>query len=63
MSFHGIPNWPPTWIWIDGPEETQLKGEIGILRSVLLSKLDLASRCFLLIFHEQIILSGLFDFR
>jgi hypothetical protein len=53
MSFHGIPNWPPTWIWIDGPEEKHPKGELGILRSVLLSKLDRANRCFLLIFYEQ----------
>jgi hypothetical protein len=53
MSFHGIPNWPPTWIWIDGPEEKRPKGEIGILQSVLLSKLDRANRCFLLILYEQ----------
>ena len=18
MSYHGVPNWPPTWTWIDG---------------------------------------------
>jgi hypothetical protein len=42
----------PTGIWIDGPEEKHPEGEIGILRSVLLSKLDHANRCFLLIFYE-----------
>jgi hypothetical protein len=53
MSYRGVPNWPPTWVWIDGPEESRPKGEIGILRSVLLSKLQPANRCFLLIFHED----------
>jgi hypothetical protein len=52
-SYRGVPNWPPTWVWIDGPEESRPKGEIGILRSVLLKKLQPANRCFLLIFHED----------
>jgi hypothetical protein len=53
MSYRGIPNWPPTWVWIDGPEEKRLKGELGILKSVLLSKIQQADRCFLLIFCEE----------
>jgi hypothetical protein len=53
ISYRGVPNWPPTWVWIDGPEESHPKGEIGIWRSVLLSKLQPANRCFLLIFHED----------
>ena len=52
MSYHGVLNWPPAWVWIDGPEEKRLEGEIGILRSVFLSKRQPANRCFLLIFHE-----------
>jgi hypothetical protein len=23
MSYRGVPNWPPTWVWIDGPEESK----------------------------------------
>jgi hypothetical protein len=53
MSYRGILSWPPTWVWIDGPKKNCPKGEIGILKSVLLSKLQPANRCFLLIFHED----------
>ena len=52
MSYNGVPNWPPAWIWIDGPEDKQPEGELGILRTVLLSK-HWANRCFLLIFYEE----------
>jgi hypothetical protein len=53
MSHHGLRNWPPAWTWIDGPEDKQPIGEIGILRMVLLSKTSLADRCFLLIRYEE----------
>ena len=52
MSYKHVPNWPPRWIWIDGPEDKHPKGEVGILRAVLLSK-DRVNRCFLLIFHQE----------
>ena len=52
MSYHGTRNWPPVWVWIDGREEKCAKGEVGILRSVFLSKLQRADRCFLMIFYE-----------
>jgi hypothetical protein len=53
MSYRGVPNWPPTWTWTDGREDNHPKGEIGILSAVLLSKLQPANRCFLLIFYEE----------
>jgi hypothetical protein len=53
MSYRGIPNWPPTWVWIDGAEEKHLRGELGILRSVLSSKLQHANRFFLLTAYED----------
>ena len=52
MSYKGVPSWPPRWIWLDGPEDKHPKGEVGILRTVLLSK-DRVNRCFLLMFHED----------
>jgi len=52
MSYKGVPSWPPRWIWLDGPEDKHLKGEVGVLRAVLLSK-DRVNRCFLLMFHEE----------
>jgi hypothetical protein len=52
MSYRGLPNWPPTWTWVDGREDKHPKGEVGILRAVLRSK-DRINRCFMLIFHEE----------
>jgi hypothetical protein len=53
MSYKGAPSWPPTWTWIDGTEGKHPKGEVGILRSVYLSKILRANRCFLLIRYEE----------
>jgi hypothetical protein len=52
MSYRGNRSWPPAWVWIDGREEQRPKGEVGILTSVLSSKIQRADRCFLLIFYE-----------
>src|SRR5215813_9458295 len=52
MSCRGVPSWPPSWIWLDGPKEEHPRGEVGILRSVLSSKIDPAKRCFLLISYK-----------
>jgi hypothetical protein len=52
ISRHGVPNWPPAWTWIDGEENKQPNGEIGILKAVLLSRIQPADRCFLLISHQ-----------
>ncbi len=32
ISQHGVPNWPPVWIFTDGLENTCPKGEVGILK-------------------------------
>jgi hypothetical protein len=53
MSYHKLHNWPPTWTWIDGPEDKHPTGEIGMLRTALLSKTGPGDRCFLLIRYEE----------
>src|SRR5215510_15696091 len=53
MSYRGIVNWPPTWVWLYGPKEEHPKGELGILKSVLLSTVDQANRCFLVIRYQD----------
>jgi hypothetical protein len=53
MSYRGLSNWPPTWTWIDGPENSRPRGEIGVLRSVVLSHVQPPTRCFLYIEHEK----------
>jgi hypothetical protein len=45
MRYRKSPNWPPTWTWVGGGENTHPKGEIGILTAVIPSRID--PRCFL----------------
>jgi hypothetical protein len=52
MSRHGVRNWPPVWMWLDGGEDEQPTGEVGTLKAVLLSRMQAADRCFLLISHQ-----------
>jgi hypothetical protein len=52
MSYKGNRNWPPTWMWVDGSEDKHPHGETRILKAVLLSKIEPANRCLLLIFYE-----------
>jgi Protein of unknown function (DUF3096) len=62
MSYNKLYNWPPAWTWVDGPED---KGEVGILRMVLLAKTRPADRCFPLIGYERSCYLGclLFEYR
>jgi hypothetical protein len=58
MSRHGVPNWPPVWTWVngpevDGPENKFPRGELGILKWVGLSAMQPPDRCYLYIDHEQ----------
>ena len=52
ISYGGVPSWPPAWTWVDGGEDKHPTGEIGTLRTTLLSKIQPANRCFLLISYE-----------
>jgi hypothetical protein len=51
MSCEGMPNWPPTWLWRAGSEDTRPNGEVGFLRDVILSDIDPPNRCFLVMEH------------
>jgi hypothetical protein len=53
MQYHGVPNWPPAWTWTDGPENRHPRGEIGILRGIVPSKISPVERCFLYIEYEK----------
>ena len=50
MSYGGIANWPPVWTSTSVAEP--LRGEIGILKRVMLHPF-LPRRCFLMIEHEK----------
>jgi hypothetical protein len=52
MSRYGVPNWPPVWTWVDGPENKFPKGEVGILIWVSLTGIQPHDRCYLYINHE-----------
>jgi hypothetical protein len=53
MRYRGVPSWPPDWIWTDGLEDKQPKGEVGIFRRVAQSNIQPSNRCFLFIDHED----------
>ena len=53
MSYHGIPNWPPAWTWINGEEIRHLKGELGVLREAHPSRQRLCDRVLLTMGHER----------
>jgi len=52
MSRFGVPNWPPVWVWVDGPENKFPRGEIGILKWVGLTGIEPTDRCYLDIDYE-----------
>ena len=52
MSYHGVPNWPPVWVWIGGPKHKRLRGEVGTLVEVKIGTEPLHT-CFLMIRHEE----------
>ena len=52
MSYRGVRNWPPVWTAGFGLGLITLKGELGVLRRVILLHKDLPNRCYLVIEHE-----------
>ena len=52
MTYRGVRSWPPAWLWTYGGKNNHVRGEVGILREVVLSKINPADRCFLHIDHE-----------
>lgn len=63
MSYRGIPNWPPAGISTTGKQLQYPKGELGVLRKVILSNTQPFTRCYLFIEHqgEEYIGAVLFD--
>ena len=47
MMYHGVRSWPPVWVWRHG-NESNPKGEVGILHDAVLSKVPPNSTCFLI---------------
>ena len=53
LSHHGVKSWPPTWSSLEEGEKQTLKGEIGILREVRMSRMMGGfNKCFLVINYE-----------
>jgi hypothetical protein len=51
MAYKGASSWPPAWLWRGGYETTHPQGEVGILKDVMSSAIELDSRCFLIMEH------------
>ena len=52
VSYHGLRSWPPVWTYIYGAENKRPRGEIGLLREVVPSKILPTDRCFLYMDYE-----------
>ena len=52
MTYRGLRSWPPAWLWTYRGKNNHVRGEVGILREVVLSKINPADRCFLHIDDE-----------
>ena len=54
MTYKGLRSWPPAWGDLDIRwEKNRVRGEVGTLRQVVLSRINPADRCFLHIDHEE----------
>jgi hypothetical protein len=49
MCYRGVSNWPPAWVGKDVQQSQQLGGEIGILKTVIQSKIKPLNRLYLTI--------------
>ncbi len=65
MSYQGLSNWPPLWLWRGGVEDERPEGEVGILTDVMLSTVEPFNGVFLVIEYEGSEYTGrlLFDDR
>jgi len=65
MSYKGLSNWPPVWTRIRGGANQHPNGEVGILREILWSPIQLRprERFFLVVEYEGTVYMGclLFD--
>ena len=52
MSRNDASNWPPTWTWMRGRKDKHPKGEVGILKAVLPSRIKPEDRFFVLISYQ-----------
>ena len=52
LSHRGFHSWPPVWACTGGVKNQRPKGEVGILRKVILSRVHPTQRCYLEIDHE-----------
>ena len=53
MTYGRLRSWPPPWHWIGGDEDKHPKGEIGILKGAILTRIIPATACYLIIDYEK----------
>jgi len=52
LSYKGVSSWPPTWLRGGGGRYVYAMGEVGVLKDVMLSSVELYEKCFLIMEHE-----------
>jgi hypothetical protein len=40
LTFRNSHSWPPDWLWCAGFDNTHPRGEVGILKTVFLSRVN-----------------------
>ena len=61
MSFNGVPNWPPEWIWTAGNENSHPVGEVGVLEDRQRSNIN-ANVCFVTMRYDGATYVGRLEF-
>jgi hypothetical protein len=56
-------NWPPNWTRIEGEGDPTLTGEIGILRSIVRSRFEPLTTCYLMMDFQGCSYMGTLSFR
>ena len=44
-------SWPPNWLWCGGFDDAHPRGEIGILKTIFISRVKPSTSCFLVMEH------------
>jgi hypothetical protein len=52
MTYHGLHNWPPFWVWTRTDGIKTASGEVGVLKDVYANNAT-SNKCYLVIQHKN----------
>jgi hypothetical protein len=51
FTYRNSRSWPPDWLWCGGFDDAHPRGEIGILKTIFISRVKPSTSCFLIMDH------------